>query len=88
MKDPSEKVLQYIVDGNDGKSAGEERRSWLDANPTLYPINKPKHAWIGSLVNEPGPGDIICFFNILCFLTLINFTFTGEEINAELVTCY
>ena len=22
MKDPSEKVLQYIVDGNDGKSAG------------------------------------------------------------------
>lgn len=52
LRDPKEKAFEYVVAGHDG-----ENQSWLDANPTLYPQDKPRHAWIGSIVNEPGPGE-------------------------------
>ena len=50
-------MLSYVADGRTNETG--EIISWLDANPTNYPSQAPKCAWIGSLVNEPSQNETI-----------------------------
>ena len=44
-------VGAYTTDGQ--YTAQYDDVSYIDADPSLYPETAPRHAWIGSLVNEP-----------------------------------
>ena len=47
--------MSYLSNGRFNRK--NEVCSWLDAHPSIYPVDLPKHAWVGSLVNEPSYGE-------------------------------
>lgn len=47
--------ISYTATGRFSKH--REILSWLDAHKDNYPSDIPKHAWIGSIVNEPSKGE-------------------------------